>query len=284
MSKYDTVVSEREFEQQTANIDKRAIRRRKIIQKTAVFIICMGVILAAVIWGISFAVSKVPAYLAGKTFDMIREAKITGFTEAKGNIFNDIITDITYFSLDETENVVTVLIFQLDESKIKAFKQAFPKAKRVVFEEGYLIPSSVQLTAEEKTAPNIRAKVDRIEENSIVFTVENTSQYYSYYLRSVRWSYLERYIDGTEGVTDGWYEIPEIPKPRGSSPYTASSLKVIIPIGPGNKESKEVYPYGNNNLPDGKYRIVIPMEVTFKWIKFEDYEPTYTVAIEFEIE
>ena len=222
---------------------------------------------------------------AEAVFDAIRNAKIAGCVGEDGVDHSGILEDITYFSVDTTDNVVHVLIWQLNEDKIAAFKKAFPDAKCVIFEQGYRNPSRAILTDESKIAKNLSAEISQLDGDILHCTIKNTSKSYSYYWEY--YYYLDRYLEGVQGLEDGWYTVPAIPtliKGNLGDGVVAVPAIGYVPLSPGDSRYP-IVSLGNKygKLPAGRYRMVITMEVLPEHDKYDDYAPSYTIGLEFEI-
>lgn len=288
MQKNQCMMSEQEFEFQTENIDKRGFKRRKAAKRAVlVAVLCIGV--AVTIWGavkgIQFWHAKTNEKIAAETYSTIREARLTGSHKVGETVYTDIVNDITDFSF-ENDNTVKVWILGLNPEKEKAFKKAFPDAKRVVLEEGQLTLSNTNLTPKEKIAPNIRAEITGQSDRDATLIIENTSKLYDY-VHSGHYR-LERFIDGE------WYKVPEVrhalltqgnkivvlPDPNHIQMSTLvaytiySSRTSAIPLDWSNR-------YGR--LPDGKYRLIKSVDVQDAQTRDDSYLPSYTFAVEFEI-
>lgn len=142
-----------------------------------------------------------------------------------------------------------------------------------------LIPSRAKLTSDEILSRNVRIEIQELSPRGIRYTIENISEQYTY--EHDFYYYLDQYIEGVEGVSDGWYSLPGIS-------YGVSNvmpLVGILPARPGKKIELSSGWYSRYGyLPAGKYRLIQSLKVDYLTERDEDYLYMYTIAIEFEIE
>ncbi len=284
MNKMEAVISEQEFDQQTEGIDRHAFER-KIRARRLGLILLLCALLALAIWGgvrigTDF-VQQRQEVLAERTFHLLRDAKLAGHIEADGTVYTDIVTDMIGFSLENYDTVV-VKLAQLDDDKINTFKKAFPKARRVVFEEGQLGRVVTRTTPDDILAKNVSTATKLAAPTGGSFVIGNTSHHYTYELND--YYYLEQRIDGE------WYNlpaVPPIPLPKGALPAVTADYKPPkepTVIAPGQSYDLTIGWYSRyGNLPAGEYRMIKVLTVKTDGDKLSDYAASYTVAVEFGI-
>ena len=275
-------VSEHEFDRQTELIDVQMFRRKMKIKRIA----CVVVAVAAITLCIVLAVNICNGILARKTYDDLCRAIDEAPLQNSDPEYIDVIRNITQVLLDERDNVVVVRMIKLDQSKIDAFKAAFPKAKRVMFTEGVWVlknghnePSS----AEDKTE-NVYTKTTEQHRSGLEYTIENLSAEYVYMFGDEY--HLEIYVD--EVIGGPWFKMPVYLLPDGQGMEWGDDIYVLTP---GEKHSIEVNwenTYGD--LAKGRYCMIKTLYVFDRQdydsnaTSYGDYDDIHQIAIEFTIE
>jgi len=285
MNNIKSAMSEQEFDRQTESIDRHAFRRRRVFRRIAL-IVLLCVVTTAVVWGAVYGCTRIVQHrqevLAERTFLLLRDAKLAGRVEADGTVYTDIVTDMIGFSLENYDTVI-VKLTQLDDDKINTFKKAFPKARRVVFEDGQFVRVVTRITSDDILAKNVSTVTKLAAPTGGSFVIGNTSHHYIYELND--YYYLEQRIDGE------WYNlpaVPPIPLPKGAmSPAVTDEYKPPkepTVIAPGQSFDLTIGWYSRyGNLPTGEYRMIKVLTVKTDKEKDETYQATYTIAVEFEI-
>ena len=132
-------VSELEFEQMTDAIDKRAFKRKMVVDKIAKAAVIL--VLAAVAL---YLITYIPnCIIAQRTYDEIFGVWTTGGIVIDGVYYNDLpaIARIAGVYLGRWDNKVVVYMSRIDEQAIAEFKEIFPNARRVVFKYGVSYPA-----------------------------------------------------------------------------------------------------------------------------------------------
>ena len=127
-------VSELEFEQMTDSIDKRAFKRKLVVDKIAKAAVIL--VLAAVAL---FLITYIPnCVIAQRTYDEIFGVWTTGGIMIDGVYYDEVpaIARITGVSINRWDNKVVVYMSRIDEQAIAEFREIFPNARRVVFKYG----------------------------------------------------------------------------------------------------------------------------------------------------
>ena len=135
-------VSELEFDRMTDSLDKRAFKRKTVVDKIAKAAVIL--VLAAVAL---YLITYIPnCFIAQRTYDEIFGVWATGGIVIDGVYYDDLpaISRIAGVYLGRWDNKVVVYMSRIDEQAIAEFREIFPNARRVVFEYGerqYAMPT-----------------------------------------------------------------------------------------------------------------------------------------------
>lgn len=132
-------VSELEFEQMTDDIDKRAFKRKMVVDKIAKAAVILVLAVIAL-----YLITYIPnCIIAQRTYDEIFGVWTTGGIVIDGVYYDDLpaIARIAGVYLGRWDNKVVVYMSRIDEEAIAEFKAAFPNARRVVFKYGVNYPA-----------------------------------------------------------------------------------------------------------------------------------------------
>ena len=132
-------VSELEFEQMTDAIDKRAFKRKMVVDKIAKAAVILVLAVVAL-----YLITYIPnCIIAQRTYDEIFGVWTTGGIVIDGVYYDDLpaIARIAGVYLGRWDNKVVVYMSRIDEQAIAEFREIFPNARRVVFKYGVSYPA-----------------------------------------------------------------------------------------------------------------------------------------------